>query len=73
MTIEDLVALQEEGASARVLGKSASDNPYLAGKGGKDLSTDDSEELDACYKAWNFGWSLEDACHAGALSFKLRD
>lgn len=68
MTIEDLVTLQEQGAAARLRGRPASDNPYLANVAAREIFTADSEELSACCQAWHFGWSLEDACLRDALT-----
>ena len=61
MTIDELIDVQEAGSRARVLGRSAHDNPYrhhmLIPRAGRDGQGD----LAMRHDAWKFGWECEDA------------
>lgn len=63
MDAEDILAWQQRGINARILGQTAADNPALPHitKAGIRPDRDNWRQM---AEAWLFGWSIEDAIRA---------
>lgn len=63
MTKDEDHALQMTGATARVLGRPASSNPYLSSEMMPRATGETIPEWQAKHDAWLLGWTMEDAIH----------
>lgn len=64
MTREQSEVIQKAGATARAMGRSEFDNPYLKADKMPAATGEAMDEWQAKHDAWHFGWTAENAMRA---------
>ena len=69
---QEILSLQQDGANARALGRSAIDNPFYKSDAMPGHTGEPVEQWNRKMEAWNLGWTIEDMMRPSNIAAAFR-